>query len=142
MKIKWLKNENASYSDRKKHLYLLITEAIRSFFDYLTQEEARNLLIYLKELGFESSAQFLKDFLTSTGFKTIQIENFSNTFNHDVFFQLNECGDMLKRTLNSKPDPRVKFQPDKWQRDLLDIVDRNESALICKLNVCLFVLLN
>ncbi|KXS22130.1 P-loop containing nucleoside triphosphate hydrolase protein, partial [Gonapodya prolifera JEL478] len=29
------------------------------------------------------------------------------------------------------PDPRVKFIPDGWQKELLDIIDRDESVLIC-----------
>jgi superfamily II RNA helicase len=40
-------------------------------------------------------------------------------------------GDKLKRTLNSTNDPRVKFKPDEWQVKLLDVVDRNDSALVC-----------
>ena len=45
-------------------------------------------------------------------------------------FQLLYLGDNLKRTLNSTPDKRVRFEPDDWQKDLLDSVDRKESALV------------
>ena len=46
-------------------------------------------------------------------------------------FQMMFCGHLFLRSLDSHEDARVLFKPDKWQVDLLDAVDRNESALIC-----------
>ncbi|KAF9435528.1 hypothetical protein BGZ76_006111 [Entomortierella beljakovae] len=48
-------------------------------------------------------------------------------------FQLKHTGASMdfSSLLGSKDDPRVPFRPDAWQRELLDIVDRKESALIC-----------
>jgi ATP-dependent RNA helicase DDX60 len=43
---------------------------------------------------------------------------------------LKHLGDYIKRSLNSQDDPRVRFKPDKWQQDLLDIIDRRESVLV------------
>merc|ERR1712000_76776 len=46
-------------------------------------------------------------------------------------FQLLHCGHLMQRSFNSKPDPRViGFKPDAWQRELLDIVDSKQSALV------------
>ncbi|XP_078597365.1 putative ATP-dependent RNA helicase DDX60 isoform X2 [Branchiostoma floridae x Branchiostoma japonicum] len=46
-------------------------------------------------------------------------------------FQLQHMGHLLKREGREDPDPRVpQFIPDTWQRELLDAVDNNESALI------------
>eukprot|EP01104_Vermistella_antarctica_P014605 TRINITY_DN4629_c2_g1_i1.p1 TRINITY_DN4629_c2_g1~~TRINITY_DN4629_c2_g1_i1.p1 ORF type:complete len:1448 (-),score=491.24 TRINITY_DN4629_c2_g1_i1:94-4437(-) len=46
-------------------------------------------------------------------------------------FQLLHCGHLLRRSFDSLQDSRVSgFHPDKWQRDLLDVVDRRESALV------------
>nr|XP_060634717.1 probable ATP-dependent RNA helicase DDX60 [Anolis sagrei ordinatus]XP_060634718.1 probable ATP-dependent RNA helicase DDX60 [Anolis sagrei ordinatus]XP_060634719.1 probable ATP-dependent RNA helicase DDX60 [Anolis sagrei ordinatus]XP_060634720.1 probable ATP-dependent RNA helicase DDX60 [Anolis sagrei ordinatus] len=46
-------------------------------------------------------------------------------------FQLQCMGHFLVREERKDPDPRVQhFIPDTWQRDLLDIVDNNESAVI------------
>ncbi|KAI5165039.1 ATP-dependent RNA helicase DDX60 [Nematocida sp. AWRm78] len=50
---------------------------------------------------------------------------------YDISFLMRAAGDKLKRTLGSKPDPRLLFEPDEWQRDLLKIVDDSESAVIC-----------
>ncbi|XP_019506118.1 PREDICTED: probable ATP-dependent RNA helicase DDX60 [Hipposideros armiger] len=46
-------------------------------------------------------------------------------------FQLTHMGPYLFREERSDPDPRVhRFIPDTWQRELLDVVDNNESAII------------
>ncbi|XP_062992094.1 probable ATP-dependent RNA helicase DDX60 isoform X2 [Elgaria multicarinata webbii] len=46
-------------------------------------------------------------------------------------FQLQYMGHYLIREERKDPDPRVKhFIPDTWQRELLDVVDNNESAVI------------
>uniref|UniRef100_K7F991 DExD/H-box helicase 60 n=1 Tax=Pelodiscus sinensis TaxID=13735 RepID=K7F991_PELSI len=46
-------------------------------------------------------------------------------------FQLQYMGHCLLRDERTDRDPRVQhFIPDTWQRDLLDIVDNNESAVI------------
>jgi len=46
-------------------------------------------------------------------------------------FQLRWCGKLMLRNLDSRPDPRVKaFYPDAWQRRLLDVIDKEESALV------------
>ncbi|RMY56055.1 hypothetical protein D0863_13106 [Hortaea werneckii] len=43
-------------------------------------------------------------------------------------FQLVHCGPYLERTFDSKPDPRVEFNPDGWQRKVLDGIDANKSV--------------
>nr|XP_054772236.1 probable ATP-dependent RNA helicase DDX60 [Lytechinus pictus] len=46
-------------------------------------------------------------------------------------FQLQFVGQWMKRDERTDKDPRVPhFIPDSWQRELLDVVDRNASALI------------
>lgn len=48
----------------------------------------------------------------------------------DLYFQLKCAGDHLKRTLGTRKDKRVPFDPDKWQVDLLDAVDSSKSAIV------------
>ncbi|KAI5187170.1 ATP-dependent RNA helicase DDX60 [Nematocida homosporus] len=49
----------------------------------------------------------------------------------DISFLMRSAGDKLKRSLNSRPDHRLLFEPDEWQVKLLQIVDADESAVIC-----------
>lgn len=45
-------------------------------------------------------------------------------------FQLLHCGPYLERSFDSKPDSRVEFQPDGWQRRVLDGIDANKSMFV------------
>lgn len=45
-------------------------------------------------------------------------------------FQLLHCGQYMDRDMDSKPDPRVSFEPDGWQRKVLDEIDQNNSVFI------------
>ncbi len=87
-------------------------------------------------LGFHSTCSYLKQRLAELqpGKHQSVLEKIKppkDTFNSDVLFQMANLGDQLKRTLGSSQDSRVKFQPDRWQVALLDLVDKNESAVIC-----------
>ena len=45
-------------------------------------------------------------------------------------FQLLHCGPLMDRQTGAKPDDRVQFQPDKWQRDVLDGLDQGHSIFV------------
>ncbi|ORY63865.1 uncharacterized protein BCR38DRAFT_433323 [Pseudomassariella vexata] len=45
-------------------------------------------------------------------------------------FQLEHCGPYLERSFNSADDPRVPFQPDEWQRKVLDSIDADNSLFV------------
>lgn len=45
-------------------------------------------------------------------------------------FLLLHCGPYLERSFNSSPDDRVDFQPDDWQRKVLDSIDDNKSIFV------------
>ncbi|CAH1763007.1 4789_t:CDS:10 [Entrophospora sp. SA101] len=50
----------------------------------------------------------------------------------DARFQMIYAGHLMDRNTNSKDDKRVpNFKPDGWQCEVLDVIDRNESALVC-----------
>ena len=45
-------------------------------------------------------------------------------------FQLLQCGPYMDRNVDSSPDPRVPFEPDAWQRKVLDEIDANHSVFV------------
>jgi len=45
-------------------------------------------------------------------------------------FQLLHCGPYMDRNLDSAPDSRVPFQPDGWQRRVLDELDAQNSVFV------------
>lgn len=45
-------------------------------------------------------------------------------------FQLVYCGPYFDRSMDSAPDPRVPFDPDAWQRKVLDEIDAKRSLLV------------
>ena len=45
-------------------------------------------------------------------------------------FQLLHCGPYMDRNLDSAPDSRVPFQPDGWQRRVLDDLDAQKSVFV------------
>lgn len=50
--------------------------------------------------------------------------------NTDRQFLLEHCGPYLERSFESAPDPRVSFQPDAWQRRVLDAIDEDKSLFV------------
>ncbi|KAJ6489614.1 hypothetical protein C8R47DRAFT_1177216 [Mycena vitilis] len=49
---------------------------------------------------------------------------------HPVVWQLRLFGEFMDRSMDSAGDPRVSFEPDAWQREVLDCVDQNFSVLV------------
>ncbi|ROW17017.1 hypothetical protein VPNG_01433 [Cytospora leucostoma] len=47
-----------------------------------------------------------------------------------VEFQLQHCGPFLERSFDSAPDSRVPFNPDAWQRKVLDAIDESKSLFV------------
>ncbi|KAF8878473.1 hypothetical protein CPB84DRAFT_1966141 [Gymnopilus junonius] len=49
---------------------------------------------------------------------------------HPVIWQLRVFGEYMDRSMDSAPDTRVSFEPDAWQRKVLDGIDKNKSLLV------------
>lgn len=47
-----------------------------------------------------------------------------------IIWQLRLFGDYMDRSMDSAPDTRVSFEPDAWQRRVLDGIDKNKSLLV------------
>ncbi|KAM7143068.1 putative ATP-dependent RNA helicase DDX60 [Molossus nigricans] len=83
----------------------------------------------LKYIGFDNLAHSLCPQMQESGTEK-DISKYSVRMGA-ARFQLTYMGPYLFQEERSDPDPRVQhFIPDTWQRELLDVVDNNESAVI------------
>ena len=58
------------------------------------------------------------------------LHDFMHITEDPITWQLRLFGEFMDRSMGSKPDPRVSFAPDAWQRQVLDCLDRRESVLV------------
>jgi hypothetical protein len=111
-----------------KELFLVIRRILTDFEGIaLIDADAQFLGNCLSQMGLEGIAQCwnLPLHLKST---TDQLHSIGMSW---IEFQLLHLGPELKRELGSSPDNRVEgFMPDKWQRELFDSVDKNQSVLV------------
>ncbi|CAG8615451.1 503_t:CDS:2 [Ambispora gerdemannii] len=120
-------------------VYRQVFNIFHEFSNILTNEVKQILEKVLDRLGMESSARKLREFIPKT--KTSKSECLfqfpSKPINlpvelSDARFQLKYGGHSMDRDTNAVDDPRIKtFRPDPWQVEVLDIIDRKESALVC-----------
>ncbi|XP_036914143.1 probable ATP-dependent RNA helicase DDX60 isoform X2 [Sturnira hondurensis] len=98
----------------------------------LLQEADQHLIVRcLKYLGFDDLASSLYPTKVEEDDMKEKKRNKYSVGIGPVRFQLQYMGHHLIRDERKDPDPRVQdFIPDTWQRELLDVVDNNESAVI------------
>nr|XP_033713399.1 probable ATP-dependent RNA helicase DDX60 isoform X4 [Tursiops truncatus] len=98
----------------------------------LLQEADRQLIARcLRHLGFEELASTLHPAQVTENDMKEKKKNKYSVGIGPARFQLQYMGQYLVRDERKDPDPRVQdFIPDTWQRELLDVVDKNESAVI------------
>uniref|UniRef100_A0A663MB38 DExD/H-box helicase 60 n=1 Tax=Athene cunicularia TaxID=194338 RepID=A0A663MB38_ATHCN len=97
---------------------------LEKYQDLLEKPHVKKLTKYLRLLGFENLACSLCE-ISILGDSKNSLEL------GPARFQLQYMDYYLLREERNDPDPRVQhFIPDTWQRELLDAVDNNESAVI------------
>nr|XP_012312632.2 probable ATP-dependent RNA helicase DDX60 [Aotus nancymaae]XP_012312633.2 probable ATP-dependent RNA helicase DDX60 [Aotus nancymaae] len=101
-------------------------------YSELLQEDDRQLIARcLKYLGFDELASSLHPTQDAENDVKAKKRNKYSVGMGPARFQLQYMGHYLIRDERKDPDPRVQdFIPDTWQRELLDVVDKNESAVI------------
>ncbi|XP_057275202.1 probable ATP-dependent RNA helicase DDX60 isoform X2 [Pezoporus wallicus] len=101
---------------------------LEKYQDMLEKPHLEKLTKCLRYLGFENLACSLYGQAGETNDK--KISNYAIEVG-PARFQLQYMDYYLLREERHDPDPRVQhFIPDTWQRELLDAVDNNESAVI------------
>lgn len=108
--LKYVDEYASSESYNKDELEFVMTKLIESNFESTAREILEKLKINL-ELPYQTTATSAPNDI-------------------DIYFQLKYAGDHLKRTLGTRKDKRVPFDPDKWQVQLLDAVDAGRSAIV------------
>ena len=125
--------------DYVSKLIMIIFDVYRRFKSALSPERFVLLMQALKTCGFLSSVAKLKEeFLEQQ--KDITKEQLEKIINvrtrvclpfSPERFQLKFNGPLMVRNVESAPDPRVDgFYPDRWQRNLLDIIDKKRSVVV------------
>ncbi|XP_023386535.1 probable ATP-dependent RNA helicase DDX60 [Pteropus vampyrus] len=108
-----------------KKIYILHEK----YSELLQNTHRQKLAKYLKYIGFDNLAYSLCPQVQESDTKK-DISKYSIHMGA-ARFQLTHMSPYLFREERSDPDPRVHhFIPDTWQRELLDVVDNNESAVI------------
>jgi len=132
-----------SYTDYRHcvKLWQVTQDIFRRFGNSLNAEQIKSMQIGLLKMGYVPAAralaeEFVKTANTQYNFDKIfvpseKVEVQINSPSSYPKFQLEYGGHLMVRSVDSAYDPRVTgFYPDKWQRDLLDVVDGRGSALV------------
>eukprot|EP00808_Paulinella_micropora_P023665 g16051.t1 len=141
----WEQGKEKGKIDAAVRIWQLVNDVNRRFSKDLTPQQMVALQEYLHNMGFASAAKKMVDAYLdlplewstfSLSKEEIRVKG-PTTRNYQVGmscarFQMRHAGHVMMRNVDSAPDERVSgFYPDKWQRDLLDIVDNKECALVC-----------
>ncbi|XP_007496200.2 probable ATP-dependent RNA helicase DDX60 isoform X1 [Monodelphis domestica] len=107
-----------------------IHSIMEKYQEFLQESDKKQIARCLQNLGFDNLAKTLDSTeVTGNGINSKEVHYAVDM--GPARFQLQQMGHYLIRDERKDPDPRVNdFIPDTWQRELLDVVDNNESALI------------
>ncbi|XP_043919450.1 probable ATP-dependent RNA helicase DDX60 [Protopterus annectens] len=104
---------------------------ISNYQEQLTKKQKKKIARLLAFLGFNNLAIPLSKLSEKKGDNEDCSDSMYAIGMGAARFQLQYMGHYLQRDERKDPDPRVQhFIPDTWQRELLDAVDNNESAVI------------
>ncbi|XP_066429651.1 probable ATP-dependent RNA helicase DDX60 isoform X2 [Eleutherodactylus coqui] len=108
----------------------IIHALLNTYQGTLQKEDQHRIATYLSKLGFDNLACSLRPTKLSNHKEEEKEKRYAVGVG-SARFQLQYMGPHMLRDERSDPDPRVQhFIPDTWQRELLDAVDNNESAVI------------
>mmetsp|Transcript_10845 Transcript_10845/g.19822 ORF Transcript_10845/g.19822 Transcript_10845/m.19822 type:complete len:1849 (-) Transcript_10845:249-5795(-) len=121
-------------------VFQMVMDIFRRFKSDINHDQFKKLQLVLLKMGFEDAANLLVDQFIRSRPEKISAKDLTVTKPNtkDLIvglpsyrFQLMYAGHLMVRDVDSAPDDRVSdFYPDKWQRKLLDVVDKKESCLV------------
>ncbi|XP_048450035.1 probable ATP-dependent RNA helicase DDX60 [Rhincodon typus] len=135
----WVEHCRSKGTSRDVKIAVLLMRRIHSILNrhevQLSPTVLNELARYLKNLGFLNLRETVLEMIDTEQKREMKIKSMKDPkFPVGVGaarFQLQHMGPYLFREERKDPDPRVRhFIPDSWQRELLDAVDNNESAVI------------
>jgi hypothetical protein len=106
---------------------------------YITPTISKALKSVLRALGFADYSAGLLDNCESISDKPLNFKFKKLTSpshevlritEHPIVWQLRLFGEYMDRSMDGAPDPRVQFEPDAWQREVLDCIDADRSLLV------------
>ncbi|XP_022803066.1 probable ATP-dependent RNA helicase DDX60 [Stylophora pistillata] len=127
----WKQIRNADKESNDMKYPVLLMESVHKIFQDLSsvmeEKNKKKLARIMQKLGFNDLVPLFYEMPPDREAKTEQLSVHTTS----ARFQLEYMGHLLKREERTDPDSRVEnFIPDTWQRELLDAVDNNESAVI------------
>ncbi|KAF8155693.1 hypothetical protein B0H34DRAFT_506081 [Crassisporium funariophilum] len=142
----WLQEDVRDSSPMKDKYTVSVMRMVKDICDkkVLTPSATKALTSVLVALGFgdyvpglltisdEVKDQCLQfDFIKLMNSKTkVPYYQFMAIDEPPVVWQLRLFGEYMDRSMDSSPDCRVTFEPDAWQRRVLDCIDQNHSLLV------------
>ncbi|GBB86738.1 hypothetical protein RclHR1_13130004 [Rhizophagus clarus] len=110
----------------------------KNFQPYLDDKMKKILVEVLSRLKLNDCKKRLKKLTTTESKEKLFKFDFPSEWTDlsigmsDARFQMIHAGHLMDRNTNSVDDPRVPhFKPDAWQVEVLDVIDKEESALLC-----------
>ena len=146
----WIAEYDSENPGIHDHYTVSIMRVVKELYtsDFLTRKTLGILAGILVSLGFVNYVASLEDEVSrrlqqledrDLAFHFVKllksksnkpIHKFMAIKEDPVTWQLRVFGDYMDRSMDSAPDPRVSFQPDAWQRDVLDCLDNPKSSLL------------
>lgn len=124
-------------------VFRLSYDTVQLYAEHVSPNDLRKIQHFFNILGFPEAAKEIYEFyvLKNDGNyekeakyrprKLSALEKVLHLKMSFACFQMMYCGHLMQRSFDSRGDERViGFKPDAWQRELLDIVDSKQSALV------------
>lgn len=141
--LDWIDHKRSDQPNINDEYRVKILKLIKDQAGQATPTAASILTSVLSALGFSDVAPALLggtksapdrrpsfDFVKVAKKSGSAVYDFMRLDEHPTHWLLRCFGEHMDRSLDSKPDPRVPFEPDGWQRQVLDNLDKDVSVLV------------